>query len=185
MAVTRTVLGGPEYSGRGGHQVVTLILVLREEQFQAYSCNPILVAKTAMAIGLLRLPLEMDREQLPTAILPSQPLVLPGNQTSDENSLELELLEAITDLLRQARRVAFVGSSDPLSLIEQLIPRLPLEERRNLSFTTGLCPTVRRPFQVHFLPHADLARQRTLEAQQITRIEIPHNAFVPHLPPND
>jgi hypothetical protein len=161
--------------------VVTVILVLREEQFQAYSCNPVLVAKTAMSIGLLRLPLEMDREQLATVTLPSQPLVLPAKSTSQAADMEMELLEEVTDLIRQAQRIALVGAKDPVSWVEHLIPRLALEERRNLSFTTGLSPTVRRPFQVHFLPHVDLSRRRTLEAQKITRIEIRHKAAEPHL----
>jgi hypothetical protein len=64
VAVTRTVLGGPEYSSRGGTQVVTLILILRDEQFLSYGCNSILVAKTALAMGCLKLPSEMTCEQL-------------------------------------------------------------------------------------------------------------------------
>ena len=53
FAVTRTVLGGPEYSGRGGMQVVTLILLLRDDQFAAYGCNPIAVAKNSVDAGVL------------------------------------------------------------------------------------------------------------------------------------
>lgn len=46
VAVTRTVLGGPEYSSRGGSQVVTLIAVLDNEQFAAYENNAMLVARS-------------------------------------------------------------------------------------------------------------------------------------------
>ncbi len=58
IAVTRTVLGGPEYSCRGGTQVVTMILLLHNEQFISYDCNSIAVARTALMLGYLRLPLE-------------------------------------------------------------------------------------------------------------------------------
>ena len=54
FAVARTVLGGPEYSGRGGTQVVTQLLVLREDQFARYQCNPFAVAHTAMTLGEMR-----------------------------------------------------------------------------------------------------------------------------------
>jgi hypothetical protein len=47
------------------------------------------------------------------------------------------------------------------------VERLPLDVRRSHSFTTGLAPAVRRPFLTHFLPQADAAMQRSLEAQQI------------------
>ena len=179
VAVTRTVLGGPEYSSRGGFQVVTLILLLRNEQFQAYSCNPVLVAKTALAIGLLRLPLSVDCDQLPVANLPSQPLLLPPEASTPDPGLEDQVneseaatLEKIADMIRHAQRVALIGDHDPIAIVERLIPKLSFEARRDFSFTTGLLPTVRRPFQAHFLPSADLARQRTLDSQSITRIEL-------------
>jgi hypothetical protein len=179
VAVTRTVLGGPEYSGRGGIQVVTLILLLREDQFHAYSCNPILVAKTALSMGLLRLPIDSDCEQLPVASLPSQPLVEPPSSAkyaldspSQEKEAESALLDQVADLIRHARRVAVIGIKDPISAAERLIPKLAVDTRRSFSFTTGLTPTVRRPFQAHFLATADLTRRRTLDAQNITCIEL-------------
>lgn len=179
VAVTRTVLGGPEYSSRGGFQVITMILLLRNEQFHAYSCNPILVVKTALAVGLLRMPLNVDCDQLPVASLPSQPLLLPPESSSQDagledqvNASEAAALENIADMIRHAQRIALIGHHDPIAVVERLIPKLSLEARREFSFTTGLLPTVRRPFQAHFLPSADLARQRTLDSQSIARIEL-------------
>ncbi len=179
VAVTRTVLGGPEYSSRGGFQVVTLILLLRNDQFQAYSCNPILVAKTALAVGLLRLPLTIDCDQLPVVNLPRQPLVLPPDSSTEHSdavgrsiAYQPETLDKIADMIQHAQRVALIGISDPIAIVERVISKLSLDVRREFSFTTGLSPTVRRPFQAHFLAKADLARQRTLDAQNITRVEL-------------
>lgn len=174
VAVTRTVLGGPEYSARGGTQVVTLILLLDNEQFAAYAYNPIAVARTALAMGYLKLPLDMHSELIPAAKLPRQPLIEPLDldQCGDEQDPYGQLLNELTDLLAEARRVAVVGIENPIEVLDRLIPRLPMEARRMFSFTTGLSPAVRRPFQAHFLATDDGTRQRTLDAQNIVRVDV-------------
>lgn len=170
VAITRTVLGGPEYSGRGGTQVVTLILVLTNEQFMSYACNPVHVIRAAMAMGYLRLPLDPDCEVLTQAVLPSRPIAEGGSD--DEVDADYgSLLDQVTDLLKETHRVAVVGLPDPIDALGHLVPRMSVEARRKFSFTTGLTPTVRRPFQLHFLPTADITRQRTLDAQDIVRID--------------
>ncbi len=167
VAITRTVLGGPEYSSRGGTQVVTLILVLRDEQFLSYASNPILVARTALAMGWLKLPLDMACEQLPQAILPSCPVVEPLLPDDCESDRYSQLLDDVTDLIKASRRVAVIGLTNPIDAVDRLIPRLSVELRRDFSFTTGLTPAIRRPFQAHFLAAADVTRQRALDSQNI------------------
>ena len=168
VAITRTVLGGPEYSSRGGTQVVTLILVLRDDQFHCYSCNPIAVARTAMTLGYLRLPLDMACQSLETVSLPSRPIEDHGDELGDSSE---QLLEDVTALVNEAQRVAVIGAADPLETVGRLIPRLSVETRRECSFTTGLTPAVRRPFQAHFLNRADAAMQRSLSSQNIVCVK--------------
>jgi hypothetical protein len=67
-------------------------------------------------------------------------------------------------------RLFLVGLEKPIDAVERLIPRLPAEARRSFSFTTGLSPAVRRPFQAHFLPDSDATRERTLKSQNIVRV---------------
>lgn len=59
FAITRTTLGGPEYSGRGGTQVDTVILALRNEQLEPYRFNAVTLCRTAMRC--LKLPLDRSR----------------------------------------------------------------------------------------------------------------------------
>ena len=172
VAITRTVLGGPEYSGRGGIQVVTSILVLTNDQFIAYGCNAIALVESAMAMGYLRLPLHPEREVLEPAILPSRAIIespMRGNEQEEDE--DQELLDQVTALIQSTRRVAIIGLSDPVQSISHLVPRLSMEARRSLSFTTGLSPAVRRPFQLHCLPTADRTQQRVFEAQNIVRVD--------------
>ncbi len=173
FAVTRTVVGGPEYSGRGGIQIVTLILVLRDDQFSRYLHNAILVAKTAMATGGLRLPMSAKDEKLPTLALPAEPLFQvpdPFKRRSTEESL-MPLLEEVSGLLKEARRVAVISRGNPIEAAASLIPMLDYEQRRSFSFTTGLAPAISRPFQLHFLRDADAPMRHTLASQKIVSVE--------------
>ncbi len=171
VAVTRTVLGGPEYSCRGGTQVVTLILLLQNEQFMSYAGNSIAVARTALVMGYLRLPLDMGREKLATAMLPDCPIIdtsVPRDPV-DSDACD-DVLDEISELVMQSRRVAIVGIAEPMDAVERLLPKLSVEARREFSFTTGLAPSVSRPFQAHFLPKVDVAIRRTLESQDIVYV---------------
>jgi len=167
VAVARSLWGGPEYSGRGGAEVVTVSLILRDEQFAAYGCDPLAVAATALTIGLLRLPLDMTPAQLPHASLPSAPLVAP-RLTPDEDAGENgQSVDAVVKLILQQRRVAVVGPVDPWKVIKRVLPKLPQAARRRFSFTTGLSPAHSRPFQLHFLASADTATDRSLRSQGV------------------
>ena len=167
-AITRTTLGGPEYSGRGGTQIVTLILVLRSDQLEAYDFNPITLARTAMALGLLKLPLDLHCEQLAPALLLADPLIQNRRSHGDDAARSASpILPRIAALIAEGRRAAVVGPVDPIATADRLIRSLPLESRRDFSFTTGLEPSLSRPFHVHFLSHASAAVQRTLDAQNV------------------
>ena len=167
FAVTRTVFGGPEYSGRGGTQIVTLFLLLNHAQFKLYDFNPISVARTAIAMGWLRLPLETKHEQLPQATLPIRPIA--ANASSDDHT-EAELLEDISSHLVRDRRVAVIGVADPIGAVGRLVPRLSEESRKKFSFTTGLAPSNNRRFQAHFFSSTTMHRERTLNLRDLVCI---------------
>lgn len=171
-AVTRTVLGGPEYSSRGCLQVVTMILVLQDQQLASYDFNPIAVSETAMAMGCLKLPLDTAREQLPQATLPSRPIVerKVGTDREADSHGYGQLLDEIENLIKDARRIAVIGLPNPFDAVNRLVSRLSVETRRDFSFTTGLPPSVRRPFQAHFLPTVDAMTKRALDSQNIVRV---------------
>jgi hypothetical protein len=113
----------------------------------------------------------MAREKIPTAMLPDRPIIDkpvridPANQGDDD-----DLLDEIRDLVMQSRRVAIVGLPEPIDVVEKLLPKLSVEARREFSFTTGLAPSVSRPFQAHFLREVDVAKRRTLDSQDIVCI---------------
>lgn len=191
VAVARTVVGGPEYSSRGGSQVVTIIAVLSNQQFAAYDNNAIYFAETAMALGWLRIPPNMPA-RLEAFDVPAEPFVgsfdhhrLPAMQPTENRSLardslrneyRSEILHAglareIVAALESRVRLAIVGASHPISLVTQLILALPVPQRRECSFTTGLPPALHRPFQVHFLADSNPVLNQLLKSEGIRLIQ--------------
>ncbi len=194
VAVSRTVLGGPEYSNRGGSQVVTLIAVLHNQQFSAYHNNAMLVAYTALALGWLRIPSDMpshlDPIELPDIPLPSSrgshsfsppqlttpvehyPKICDTSRSTTDEQLNVHVLNNLTELVENKQRLGIVGARDPLRMVQCFIERLPIASRRAFSFTTGLQPTYRRPFQAHFIASASPALMQTLKSEGIVLVDV-------------
>lgn len=174
VAVARTFEGGPEYSGRGTAEVITRILLLRHDLFQAYAYNAVAVAQTALAMGLLKMPLEERRQsELPLAALPSCPLVdSPAGCGSEPPAPLAGLLDELRRRILAAQRVAVIGWGDPLETLRWLVPQLPEPIRRRFSFTTGLWPASQRPFQVHFFAVAGPPLQLRLRAQGVISLTL-------------
>lgn len=194
VAVTRTVLGGPEYSSRGGSQVVTLIVVLHNQQFSAYNNNAMLVARTALALGWLRIPSDMPSRlepiELPDVPLPASrgsysfspppiidqldhcPTISVSSKTTLDDQLDVHVLSSLTELLKNKQRIGIVGARNPLHMVESFIERLPMANRRAFSFTTGLQPTFNRPFQAHFLARTSPALAQSLKSEGVLLVDV-------------
>lgn len=186
-AISRSLHGGPEYSSRGGMQVVTLILALPADQLEDYDCSPLALARTALALGYLRLQ-PPTAGPLPALSLPKRPLPnagmkLAGPHAGDEagrgaldrcgttlrnpERLDPRLRQAI-DLLRGNNRVAVFGLPDRLEACDLVLRHLPPAQRLGISFTTGLKPSVRRTFRLQFFPQESVSLRRSLSGQGIS-----------------
>jgi len=168
LAIARTITGGPEYSDRGGAQIVTMLLVLTPEQFLGYDCNAILVARTALALGYLRYTPALVDCELPVVSLPGSPTVRPVATAWSRLGAAVDgTLATVAQRVRETRRVAVIGTPDPVIALESLISRLTIEPRRRLSFTIGLSPSIRRELQAHFYRRPDTARLQALQSEGI------------------
>tara|TARA_R110002049_G_scaffold27321_2_gene93972 strand:+ start:29943 stop:30725 length:783 start_codon:yes stop_codon:yes gene_type:complete len=172
-AVARTIFGGPEYSGRGGIQVVTQLLVVREDQFASYQCNAFALAQTAITLGEMRF-CPAPPSRLPVITLPDQPLVacvaephgpmLKYHRVHSSDGVDAAQLMNVLQRLHDNQSVAVIGSNNPIKFASHVIERIPSDERPTISITTGLEPTLGRPFRLHFLPQLDSNRQRVFES---------------------
>ncbi len=178
VAVGRTVLGGPEYSNRGGLEVVTRIAVLSNQQFFQYDYDASAVCSTALALGALRLPSELPNRVLPLVQLPDKPFVsaavgrdsITPNSDSDhfgEHDFDSAWISQAVSLLRHHKPVAIIGACNPRDAAAKLIASMSPPDRPGVSFTTGLPPAMDRPFQLHFLPELTHAFSRALEQADV------------------
>jgi hypothetical protein len=164
-AVTRTTYGGPEYSGRGGLQVVTVILAVRREQLAGYGFNPLAFARAAMSLGYLRLPGELP-QRLPALDFPNATII--GSKPPRTTPvLSRYMLDRSLELLRERRRVALLGVGDRFAVLEQVIQQLPKAQRSALTFTTGLKPSLHRPFALHVYSSASEPLRAQLTSQSV------------------
>lgn len=165
VAVARTTLGAAEYSGRGGRDVVTLFLVVSTYDFAGYDYDAVALARTALALGYLRLP-NSPRATVTPVRLPDRAVPLTESPRSADDAVG-GLLDQTRELLLDARRVAVIGCPDPLAAVEQLLAEMPEPVRSEISFATALNWSVRREFQLQFLPAVDPGLQQKLAAEGI------------------
>ena len=174
FAVARSIYGGPEYSGRGGLQVVTLALVISRHQFVNYDNDPFKVLTTAKALGHLVLPAKTP-QSLKTISLPRRPITVPSAPLSEAHrSLARDTAQALVD----RRRVVVVGKCDPARVAQQAFAMLRPTDRTEVSFSTGLKLSSRREFQLQFVPTADHASRVQWSRQQILCITAAEHAVL-------
>jgi hypothetical protein len=162
-AISRTVHGGPEYSGRGGLEVFTNFLLVHTQQLQGYQNDPLRFARTAQALGYLRFQPVKGNETLPTVDMPDH-AIREVACPPDEPSVPLH---NILRILRRQQRVAVLGLDNPLPTLALIIKETPEQDRLGVSFCTGLRPSVDRDFRVHFAQQPDTLLHSQLASQGI------------------
>jgi hypothetical protein len=159
--VSRSVLAGREYSGRRGQRVYTQMFVLPPEGLARFANSPFRVMEALTAGGrtetLDPLPSELEPVRL---IGRASPIHLP-NLEYVARRIEPDRLAALVSAALQTERLGIVSSLCPRKLFACLIDLIPLSERPHFSLTTGLRPSLQRPFRLSSLP-PDSANQRRL-----------------------
>lgn len=161
VAISRTVYAGAEYSDRGQFRMETNILALRRAQLSGYDFDPLTFARAAVASGHLRLRPQLSTD-LPSISFPSSLGTIPAeeNQHQPFSALSGEIAARFAE-----ERLVVIGCSQPRRLLSQLVRSLSLEERLDLSFSTGLKPSTHRPFSLQFLPEVNDELVRELDAR--------------------
>ena len=104
-AISRSVYGGPEYSGRG-MQVVTMALLLDRDQLASYDYQPTHFIRTAIALGHLTLPLAIQAS-LPIASLPRRPF---GQR---EVHAPVDAVSQVVQHIEAEKKVCVLSCGDP------------------------------------------------------------------------
>ena len=162
LCTSVTVPAGAEQSGRSGEQMLTHFLVGDATAMGEFACDPFALVRAADALGVFDIHEASDA--------PMNTITLAGrSRTLDERLLERATenvgTEALTSLLSACIRdtfVALAGSNDAETDIQALIQVLPIDCRAELSFSTALRHSPRRPFRLLVAPD-DYVEQRRLE----------------------
>jgi hypothetical protein len=152
-ALSRSVLGGPEYSHRGGLQVVTRTLIFHTSLLASFDYNPSWILRTALALGYLRLYCGSDAK-LPSISFPDASRIGCFTRRSPSASGNEGAVSEACQMLLLGRSVAITGATDAQATLYRILSFVPPAERARMSFTTGLRPCVHRPFRLHVLSHA-------------------------------
>jgi len=159
FCVSRTTPAGWEYSGRGGHRVYTHCLIVAPEILARFSNNPFSLMKAALVGGVFDV-----HDQVPARL---EPVRLTGGAAPVDQNLLARLAanpgpRKIATLVQSALDsdcVAVSGTPSAAELIAGLFSCLPPQCRAELSFSTGLKFSSRRPFRIVALTD-DPAEQR-------------------------
>lgn len=161
FALSRTICGGPEYSGRGGFQLFTRFLALERDTIADFEFNPVALFRRARQEGVWQLTPRFD------SWLDKQTLPKPAPATfwrPRETTAPDEFVHEVVQRLQNRERLAVINCLRPLGLLQRILWATPQADRLEISFTTGLKPTANRPFQLHFVPGDSSELQRSASA---------------------
>lgn len=162
FAISKSVIGGSEYSGRSALQTVTTILVGDLDDLAAYRNHPLVLAKIALSMGWLRL---IVNYRQPLEVVELSSIAFPEAEYPAESTT---MVGRVARALSGGDRVAIHGSNSPLSTLARIYDTLPIGQRAPISFSTGVKASTFRPFHIQFFSHIDnrlydfLNRQRIL-----------------------
>lgn len=146
FALSRTCAGPPEYSGRGGRQLYTHILIIEDAVVQAPGFNPVTVYRAAAALGCFLYqsqPSEILEPAKLSELRPARDAAAWGERAV---SLGLPPLDPLQRRLRSGRPHCFAYPGARVDLVECLLGSSSPREVAGASFSTSLVPSSERPF---------------------------------------
>jgi hypothetical protein len=166
--VSKTQLSGEEYSRRG-LRTYTNCLVVTAEVLGRFANNPFALLRAAWAKGLLKV-----CDTIPSQLVPFQ---LAGRTAPVDEGLIGQLIEQcgptvigrLLDAVLGEKPVVLIGVQKPEATVAGLLNLLPMSCRGELSFTTGLKYSPRRPFHL-LIASEESAELRRLYRQQIVNV---------------
>ncbi len=170
---------GKEHTARGGYRVHTHMAVLDRGVDDQFGCDPVRVhaVLSAVLIGepLLKPPPCFEPLHLPlvgfAGIL--KRLAIAGLDATDA-------IVFLAHAMLRTEQVMFLGATDELALLEEVIVSLPHSARRGLAVSTGLKPAPARQIHLTLLGMDRSAAQRALRGSDAIFFDA---ASIPQTPP--
>jgi len=177
FCISKTLAAGSEYSQRGGARIYTQCLLVAPEILERFANNPFAVLRAAWAKGALSV------HNNPPAKLPAFSLV--GRSAVVDEGLLGQLAES-WGAQRVGRFVAAAMSDGPKLLLgtEQnetlfggLVNCFPVECRAEITFTTGLRYSPRRPFRFTTTDNDPANLRQAARLEDVTLVDLRDSAM--------
>ncbi|MEX2142757.1 MAG: hypothetical protein WD894_26110 [Pirellulales bacterium] len=169
--VSKTLLAGEEYSGRG-LRTYTHCLIVSPPVLARFANNPFALLRAAWAKGLLRV-----CDAVPSQLVPFQ---LAGRAAPVDEGLIGQLVEncgastigRLIEAVLKPLPVVLIGVRKPEATVAGILNLLPLSARGELSFATGLTYSPRRPFHLLISSEESAELRRLYRQQLVTVIDV-------------
>ena len=170
--VSKTVAAGQEYSGRGGARVYTHFLLVPGDVMTRFANNPFAVLRAAWAKGMLGV-----HDRWPDDL---ESFSLAGRSSPVDEGLLAQLADQWGPV-RVGRMVQSAmspgvhllsGVANAETLIGGLLQCFPPDCRPEISFTTGLRYSPRRPFRLSPLDNDAAEQRRTTREKDVAVIDL-------------
>lgn len=146
-----TRVASDEYSGRG-RNVATWLLIAGADALELCGHHPLRLLESALAAGWTR----ADVTEEITLLGRSQPVNLEALAQAC-SVFPAETLAALVERIGSAGPQGVLIEREQRLLTDAIFSLLPLHQRLGVSFTTGLLPSAKRPFQLHLIaPQTDV-----------------------------
>jgi hypothetical protein len=168
--ISRTIAAEAEYSGRGGARIETQCYLASAEDYYRFSNNPFRVLEAATAIG--------GWQPHSTSAKPT-PLRFAGRAAPVDRTLIAELIRdpgpaalcTLLDAVLKHEAIGVVWKGSLARAFAGLVNLLPVSARPDLTFSTGLRYSARRPYRLIGLPEDITARRRVEKAANLKVID--------------
>jgi hypothetical protein len=165
FVLSRSVLGS---NFAGAHQVMTHAILFDLDQLRSYRNNIALVFHVLRSQGLMSFQASPS-ERLPMLKVPEQAFEELGELTRAEYSVETE---KISHAIEIHKNIVVLGLDSPLRFLCSFLAELPVAERLDYSFATGLKVSDERRFTFQFFPHEKPDLLQELARQQMRTISL-------------
>lgn len=172
FCVSKSLAAGEEYSQRGGARVYTQFLLVPEPVLARFANYPFAVLRAAWAKGLLEIP-----SNLPTSL---RPFTLAGRTARVDEGLLAQMSEELgPERVGRLISAAVLPGMKVLTGLQQceaafagLLNCLPVECRTEISFTTGLRFSPRRPFKLLPLEDDREEQRRVARHEEVLLVDL-------------
>ena len=171
FCISRTVAAGTEPSGRG-QRIYTQSLLISPRDFSVFDYHPFRLLNVADVCGALQVWDEVP-EQLDTVHLFAADFHCDLRRL--ENLVEQVTADGLAQLLAHAvslDRLGILSPAPATDVLYCLLSLMPSSYRSDLSFTSGLRYSARRPFRIIFLPKDVHARRRLVRSAACREVDL-------------